>query len=123
LERQGYSLQAAGFSGDDMRGSFEAILGNEDQSSISIRITPKQGEDLSSDLEVISHDTALRTAGELFARFQAIRSSLGQKGLTIRQVHSNPSAAPIGKRLGELVESAQAGEAPTRISDVRSHQI
>lgn len=88
LEVQGYRLQEARFANDDMRGPFVATLINDDQSSISLRILPKEGQDLASDLQIVSNDSAIRTAGELFARFQAIRSSLGQKGLTIRQVQS-----------------------------------
>lgn len=92
LENQGYRLEQAGFAEEDLRGPFVAKLVNEDRTSIALRILPKQGRDLSSDLIVVSNDSAMRTAGELFARFQAIRSTLGQKGLTIRQVQSNTAS-------------------------------
>jgi hypothetical protein len=119
LETQGYTLQAAGFAEDDMRGSFEATLRNADQSCISIRILPKQGQEMTSDLEVISGDSSMRTAGELFARFQAIRSSLGQKGLTIRQVQANGPAP----QTGNVAVPDRVRQTHNRISDVRSHQI
>lgn len=122
LESQGYSLQEAGFAEDDRRGSFEATLRNEDRSSISLRILPKQGQELASDLIVVSNDKAMRTAGELFARFQAIRSSLGAKGLTIRQVQSNPPPAQVDRGTNDSVPD-QPRETYRSISNVRSHKI
>ena len=121
LESQGYSLQEAGFAEDDLRGSFEATLRNEDRSSISLRILPKQGQEMASDLIVISNDKAMRTAGELFARFQAIRSSLGAKGLTIRQVQSNPPAQ-VDRGTKDSVPD-QTRQTYRSISNVRSHKI
>ena len=123
LEHQGYSLQDAGFAENDMRGSFVATLRNEDQSSISVRILPKQGQDLTSDLILISNDSAMRTAGELFARFQAIRSSLGQKGLTIRQVQSNGQSPQLGTGMKDLAVPDQTREPLKRTFHVRSHKI
>jgi len=103
LEVQGYRLEEARFTNDDMRGPFVATLINDDQSSISLRILPKQGQDLASDLQIVSNDSAIRTAGELFARFQAIRSSLGQKGLTIRQVQSTSTQLQANGEAEDLV--------------------
>ena len=121
LESQGYSLQEAGFAEDDKRGSFVATLRNEDQSSISLTIMPKQGQEMASDLIVISNDKAMRTAGELIARFQAIRSSLGQKGLTVRQVQSN--APPQLDRGPKEAAPDQTPETFRSISNVRAHKI
>lgn len=121
LESQGYYLEEAGFAEDDKRGSFVATLRNEDQSSISLTITPKQGQELASDLIVISNDKATRTAGELIARFQAIRSSLGQKGLTIRQVQSNPPSQ-LDKGAKDSAKD-QTPETFRSISNVRAHKI
>jgi hypothetical protein len=123
LEHQGYSLQQAGFAEDDLRGSFVATLRNEDRSSISLRIQPKQGQDLTSDLIVVSNDSAMRTAGELFARFQAIRSSLGQKGLTIRQVQSNASPPQVGSGRRDFVVQDRDRETQKITFHVRSHKI
>jgi hypothetical protein len=112
LETQGYRLEEAGFADNDLRGPFVAKLINEDRSRISLKIMPKQGQDLSNDLVVISNDAAMRTAGELFARFQAIRSSLGQRGLAIRQVHSNPPAAQTEPLTNDLA-------VPNKVTDYR----
>lgn len=122
LENQGYRLEEAGFVEEDLRGPFVAKLVNEDRTSISLRILPKQGQDLSSDLIVVSNDSAMRTAGELFARFQAIRSSLGQKGLAIRQVQSNPPPSQRGSDLnGAALPAPIKREHIQKTSNVRSN--
>jgi hypothetical protein len=83
LQRQGYALQDAVYSSDDMRRSYAAKVKNMEGSEIVVRVDPDAADVGRNELHLISLDKEMRTEHELVQRSREISQSLNQFGLEV----------------------------------------
>jgi hypothetical protein len=96
LEEQGFSIQQAGYSDEDMRKDFCASAVNRQGSEILIDVVPTGDAYGMNELHLISKDAESRTEHELNQRTREIARTLQRYGLMIGSLDS-PAAAPSPK--------------------------
>jgi hypothetical protein len=89
---QGFTLTDSGYTGNDLNESYEARLLNRAEGiTVEVKVVPQPGQGYANDIIVISEDSTLRTEHELRTRFNELRSTFADYGLSIGPAQTVPS--------------------------------
>jgi hypothetical protein len=101
LEQQGFVLDSAGYSGDDMRAQFNARLACADGSQVTIHVLPDENSDkeLANELVMITTSPYLKTEHEARLRWEELSRTLSQYELTVGrpEIHSPTTASSFAE--------------------------
>jgi hypothetical protein len=99
LELQGFQLNSAGYSNQDMRTSFSAHLKNPDGSQVMIEVLPAEtsSQELTNELVVITNHPYLKTEHEARLQWQELCRSLHQYDLHVSRPEIRSAPLPAAE--------------------------
>jgi hypothetical protein len=109
LEVHGFTLEEAGYSENDMRSQFNAILDSPDGSQVVIQVVPTEriNEELSNELVVITTHPTLKTEHEARLRWEELNQALNQYNLRVSRPEVLPSPSPSLDHSGSTLSVEQ----------------
>ena len=96
LEVHGFQLSEAGYTNQDMRSTFTALLANPDGSRVTVQVIPttKADQELANELVMVTNHSHLKTEHEVWQQWEELSRSLQQFDLNVSRPEIR-SAAPM----------------------------